>query len=110
MAQTEKPSEVRPPTSTVPPRLRIAATILRSIFICTLLVITLRVSAPQSETVWSAYETPADLVRMALGLAVCVWLVIQLFNGPQDVHGYRTWFYLGLAAVPFALICLVGVW
>jgi hypothetical protein len=47
---------------------------------------------------------------MVLGLVVCVWLVIQLFKGPKDADGYRTWLYLGLVAVPFALICLVAVW
>ena len=65
---------------------------------------------PQSETYWSAYETPGDLVRLVLGIAVCIWLVVQLFRGPRDANGYRTWLYLGLAAVPFALICLIAVW
>ncbi len=71
---------------------------------------TLRVSMPQNETIWTAYDTPADLVRLLLGLFVCIWLVIQLFYGPRDADGYRTWFYLGLIAVPFALICLYAVW
>jgi hypothetical protein len=43
-------------------------------------------------------------------IAVCVWLVIQLFRAPKDAEGYRTWLYLGLAAVPFALICVLAVW
>jgi hypothetical protein len=45
-----------------------------------------------------------------LGIGVCIWLAVQLFHGPNDAHGYRTWLYLGLAAVPFTLICLVAVW
>ena len=89
---------------------RIAAITLRTVFIVTLVVLTLRVSRPQSETIWSAYETPADLVRMLLGFALCVWFVYLLFQGPRDARGYRTWLYLGLAAVPFALICLYAVW
>ena len=87
-----------------------ASTVLRALFIACLVVITLRVSMPQNETIWTAYDTPGDLVRMALGLAVCVWLVVQLFTPPKDAHHYRTWLYLGLVAVPFAAICLVAVW
>jgi hypothetical protein len=29
---------------------------------------------------------------------------------PKDPEAYRTWVYLGLVAVPFALICLIAVW
>ena len=47
---------------------------------------------------------------MILGFALCVWFAILLFQGPRDAHGYRTWLYLGLVAVPFALICLFAVW
>lgn len=90
--------------------LRIAAIALRVVFIFTLLVLTVRVSMPQSETIWSAYETPADLFRMLLGLVLCVWFIFHLFQGPRDARGYRTWLYLGLVAVPFALICLYAVW
>jgi hypothetical protein len=90
--------------------LRIAATLLRTVFICTLVVVTLRVSMPQSETIWSAYETPGDLIRFVLGVLVSVWLVAELFRGPRDTGGYRTWLYLGFAAIPFALICLFAIW
>ena len=75
-----------------------------------LVVATLRVSMPQNETIWTAYDTPGDLVRIALGLAVSVWLVFQLFKAPDDARGYQTWLYFGLAAVPFSLICLVAIW
>jgi TRAP-type C4-dicarboxylate transport system permease small subunit len=98
------------PASNIPARLRIAGTLLRAVFIIALILVMIRVSMPQNETIWTAYDTPGDLVRMALGFAVCIWLVIQLFNMPKDAAGYRTWLYLGLAAVPFALICLVYVW
>jgi hypothetical protein len=91
--------------------LRIAATLLRTAFIFILMALVIRVSQPQSETIWSAYETPGDLVRLWLGIGVCVWLGWQLFTGgPKDVHGYRTWLYLGLTVVPFSLICLVALW
>jgi hypothetical protein len=97
-------------TSDLSPGLRIASNVLRALFIACLLAITLRVSMPQSETIWRAYDTPGDLIRIALGLAVCVWLVTHLFTAPPDTQRYRTWLYLGLAAVPFALICLIAVW
>ncbi len=110
MANLEHLPEAKSPASAVSDRLRVAAIVLRAVFICTLLAVTLRVSMPQNETIWTAYDTPADLVRLLLGLFVCIWLVIQLFYGPRDADGYRTWFYLGLIAVPFALICLYAVW
>jgi Na+/alanine symporter len=110
MANLENHPEAKLPASDVSNTLRVPALLLRTIFICTLLVLTLRVSMPQSETIWSAYETPADLVRMVLGLVLCLWFVFLIFHGPRDVQGYRTWLYLGLVAVPFALICLFAVW
>ncbi len=67
----------------------------------------LRVAAT---TLFTTYAAWGDLVRMALGLAVCAWLVIQLWNGPKTANGYRVWLYLGLVAVPFASICLVAIW
>jgi hypothetical protein len=84
--------------------------LLRAIFIAALVVVTVRVSSPQSETIWSAYETPGDLIRLALGLLVCIWIIVHLFMVPKDPEGYRTWVYLGLVAVPFAVICAIAVW
>lgn len=110
LARVGNCSDTLPPGAKIPPGLRIAAIVLRTIFICALVLITLGVSMPQNETVWTVYDTPLDVVRLLLGLAVCVWLVIQLFKGPSDADGYRTWMYLGLFAVPFALICLAYIW
>lgn len=104
------PTGANAPGSDVSPRLRLAGTALRIAFIGLLVVATLRVSMPQNETIWTAYDTPGDLVRIALGLAVSVWLVFQLFKAPDDARGYQTWLYFGLAAVPFSLICLVAIW
>ena len=53
-------------------RLQWTAIILRAAFIGLLMVLILRVSQPQSETIWSAYETTGDLVRLVLGLG-CGW-------------------------------------
>lgn len=104
------PSDAKPQASGIPTGLRIAGTILRAAFIACLLLITVRVSLPQNETIWTAYDTPGDFVRLALGFAVCLWIAIEVFRVPKDPKAYRTWFYLGLAAVPFALICLIAIW
>jgi hypothetical protein len=103
-------SESKSSASEVPPAMRIAGVVLRTIFIVALLLVTLRVSLPQNETIWTAYDTPADLVRMGLGVAVCAWLALQLFKLPKDTQAYRTWLYLGLAAVPFSVICVLAIW
>jgi TRAP-type C4-dicarboxylate transport system permease small subunit len=109
MANLEHPPEASP-SPDVPRALRLAAIVLRTSFIVLLLVLTLRVSLPQNETIWTAYDTPADLVRVSLGIGVCAWLLYQLFQMPQDADSSRTWFYLGLVAVPFTLITLFAVW
>ncbi len=90
--------------------MRIAGAILRVVFIVCLFVLTLRVSLPQNETIWTAYDSPSDLIRLILGVAVSIWILIQLFKPPRDVRGYRTWLYFGLAAVPFALLCIYVFW
>jgi TRAP-type C4-dicarboxylate transport system permease small subunit len=109
MANLEHPPEAKL-SGDVSHALRVAAIVLRTLFIVLLLVLTLRVSLPQSETIWTAYDTPADLVRLILGVGVCAWLVYQLFQVPHDAGSSRTWFYLGLVAVPFALIVLFVAW
>jgi len=110
MTRLENPPQANPASTDVGSGLRKMANILRIVFILTLLAVVVRVSLPQSETIWSAYETPNDLIRLALGIAVSVWLVIQLFRGPADPSGYRTWLYLGPAAIPFGILCLVWIW
>jgi hypothetical protein len=90
--------------------LRIAAITLRTLFILTMLAIVVVVSAPQNETLWTVYDTTGDLVRLIIGILVCVWLFFQLFHSPRDTKAYRTWLYLGLFAEAFALLCLYVVW
>jgi len=101
------------PSSTAAPvasGLRIAAVLFRTAFIFVLMALVMRVAQPQSETIWTAYETPGDLIRLWLGIGVCIWLLWQLFEGPKDAHGYRTWLYLGVTALPFAVLCLFYLW
>ena len=83
---------------------------VRTLFLLLLTVLTARVASPQIENIWSVTETPGDLIRVMLGFAVCTWFVVNVFILPKDADAYRTWLYLGCAAVPFAMICLTYIW
>jgi TRAP-type C4-dicarboxylate transport system permease small subunit len=104
------PPNVGAPTSSIPLGLRVLGMALRALFIGALVVVTVRVSSPQSETFASVYETPGDLIRLALGFGVCLWIVIHLFMLPKDAEGYRTWVYLGLVVAPLALALAIVLW
>ncbi len=82
----------------------------RTLFLIILAVITARVAHPQIETLRSVFETPGDLVRVVLGFAVCLWIVINIFRLPKDVGAYRTWSFLGPVLVPLGLLCAFVVW
>jgi Ca2+/Na+ antiporter len=82
----------------------------RTLFIIALAILTARVAMPQIEKIWSVFETPDDLIRVALGFALCVWCLINLFILPKDAEAYRTWFYLGLVVLPLSLLCTFVVW
>jgi hypothetical protein len=103
------PSARRPETR-ISPRQRKLALVLRTVFIAALVVVIVHVSMPQSASLWAAYEAPADLLRLLFGFAICAWLALQLFVVPKDPAAYRTWLYLGLAVVPFVVICIIGIW
>jgi hypothetical protein len=90
--------------------IKLAGLIVRSLFIVLLAVLTVRVASPQIETLNTLLDTPGDLVRVLLGLAVCIWCVVNLFILPKDVEAYRTWLYLGAAVLPLSLLCAVVVW
>jgi len=81
--QQPGPPSVDPAASTIPMGLRILAIILRTLFFGALVVVTVHLSSPQSDTIWTAYETLGDLIRLALGFAVCLWIVIHLFMLPR---------------------------
>ena len=108
MAEHPPDATVKPPR--VPTAIRIAGLILRAVFLCTLVVVVIRVSAPQSETIWSAYETPGDLVRLLLGAAVAIGMLGQLFRPPRDAQADRTWAYLGIILAPLAVVIAVAEW
>lgn len=93
-----------------PTYMRIGGIALRTLFLIALAGMTLRVSIPQNEHVWSVQETPGDLIRLALGLTVCVACLVQLFKLPKDPESRRIWFYFGLVAVPLTLVFAAGIW
>jgi len=109
-SRTEAPPEATPERSEVPFLLKAAGLILRAIFLCTLVAIAIRVSAPQSETIWSAYETPGDLLRLVLGAAVALGILVQLFRPPKDAQAYRTWALLGIFLTPLAVVVAFAAW
>jgi hypothetical protein len=88
----------------------VAGLVARTLFIGILIVITVRVASPQLERISSIYETPSDLVRVLLGLAVCAWLAFHIFVVPKDPGGYRTWAQLGAILLPLAALCAVIAW
>jgi hypothetical protein len=79
-------------------------------FLCAMLVLTVRVSLPQNESLWTVYDTFGDIVRVFLGFIVCVWILFHVFMLPKDAKGYRMWIYLGVVLLPLALACIIAVW
>jgi len=94
----------------IPKGLRILAMFLRALVFGALVAMTVHLSSPQSETIWTVYDTPGDLIRLALGFAVCLWIVSHLFMLPRTTEGYRTWVYLGLVVAPFAWVLAIVIW
>jgi hypothetical protein len=100
----------RKSSSELPVGVWIAGVTLRALFIILLMVVTARVASPQIETLQSVFETPGDLIRVALGFAVCVWFVFQIFILPKDADAYKIWIYLGIAVLPLSLLCAIIAW
>jgi hypothetical protein len=94
----------------LPFSVKVGGVTARTLVILAIAALTARVASPQIEHIWAVQETPDDLIRVALGFALCVWCLINLFILPKDVEAYRTWIYLGLIVLPFALLCAVAVW
>ena len=88
----------------------LAGLTVRTLFIGILMIITARVASPQMERLWTLLDTPGDVVRVALGFAVCLWLFVHLFILPKDLAGYRTWLYLGLVLLPLSAWCAFAIW
>lgn len=97
-------------TSTPTASARFGGIALRTLFLLTLMLITYRVASPQREVWASLLETPSDLVRVLLGLAVVLWLGVHIVWLPRDPGAYRTWSRMGLILLPLALLCAYVVW
>jgi hypothetical protein len=106
----ERPASPHEGIHAIPLGLRIAALVLRAVFIGILIVLVARVSSPLNETIWSVYETPGDLIRVVVGLVACLWMLFHVFKLPQDAEAYRVWTYLGLIVVPAVLVCVIALW
>lgn len=100
----------RETSSEVPAGIWIVGIAVRALFLVVLMVITTRVASPQLEHIWSLYETPSDLIRVGLGLAVCLWLMVNVFILPKDTEAFRTWLYLGPAILPLSFLCAFVAW
>jgi len=96
--------------NTTPVGLRIVALALRAVFVGLLILLVARVSSPLNETIWSAYETPGDLIRVVVGLIACLWMLYSVFTLPKDAEAYRAWIYIGLIGAPVALVCVIAFW
>jgi hypothetical protein len=91
--------------------LKIAAIMLRSLFLIFLVAIIVRASLPQNETIWTIYDEPADVARLLIGLLASVWIVYHIFRLPKGGgQGYRTWVYLGIILVPLTFVVLFSFW
>jgi hypothetical protein len=91
-------------------RLRVGAIVFRSLLLLVLLLMAARVSAPQHVgSTW--HDIPfGDFVRALLGVAFCVWMLVELFILPKDPAAYRTWVYLGVTLLPLGVLCLLAIW
>ncbi len=106
----ERPALPHEGMNTIPLGVRIAALVLRAVFMGILVVLVVRVSSPLNETIWSAYDTLGDLVRVVLGSVACLWLLYSVFTLPKDAQAYRAWIYISLLAAPLALACVIAFW
>ncbi len=86
------------------------ALLLRAVLVAVVISIIIRVSLPQSETIWTSYDTPNDLIRLILGGVVLLWIAIHAFKFPEEPAAYRTWIYVSLVAIPLGIVCLLAVW
>jgi hypothetical protein len=107
---TVNTAKTRDPEARISRSVWLGGLAVRTIFIAILIIVTARVSSPQVERMWSLWETPSDVIRVALGAGVCFWLLAHIFIVPKDDAGYRAWLYLGLAILPLSVLCAVVIW
>ena len=94
----------------MPASVRVAAVVLRSLFLIILIVMVARVAAPQTAgRTW--YDVPpGDLIRVGLGFGICALALVDLFILPKDPGAYRMWMNFGIVLVPVLLIFVIAIW
>lgn len=90
--------------------MRLLGLALRTLFLLVVIVVTFRVATPQSESFWTAYDTPSDMFRFIIGIVVCVFFAVQIFLYPKNPVDMGKWVPIGLAVVPLSLLCALVIW
>lgn len=99
MADMVHAGQIRPETGShpnLPRHVRVAGTLVRSVFIATLITVTWSISIPSTASRF-AHLSSGDMMRALIGLAMCIGMVRQLIRLPKDDGAYRTWVHIGLA-------------
>ena len=60
--------------------MRLLGLALRTLFLLVAIVVTFRVATPQSESLWTAYDTPSDMIRFIIGVTVCIFSGFRFFS------------------------------
>jgi len=98
-----------PPHKRMPVYLKITGTIVRSLFLIVLIGTTALISLPVSITEKTlARFSPADFVRVGLGVVVCLFVAIEIFRRPKDDEGYRVWAFIGLIAAALLMVVMAS--
>jgi hypothetical protein len=106
MAQTGR-SQVSPHPP-VPNAMKFVGTVVRSVFIVTLMAVTWSVSMPQNISATAlAHFSAGDFVRALIGIAVCCGMIVELVRPPKDDEGYKTWVFIGVGLAFVWVIFLV---
>jgi hypothetical protein len=96
------------PTTAVPRALKFAGTVVRSVFIVTLMAVTWSVSIPQNMSANAiAHLSIGDIVRALIGIAICCGMIVELIRRPKDDEGYKTWVFIGVGLAFVWIIFIV---
>jgi hypothetical protein len=82
----------------------IAGIVFRSLFIVALALGVLWSSLPADRGFVALNSLPTpDLIRVGLGMGICLVVLVQVFIRPRDEGAYKTWAYIGVACVSVLL-------
>lgn len=91
------------------PGVRLLGFTLRGGFILLLAAMVTRANLPQNARFRAVHETPAELMRLALGAILFAWLLWQGLALRERAPVYRAAFCLALAGVPLMLVSLIAI-